>query len=59
MEQRGGLKRGRLDKAVMMGLKAKEMEVLLPGSIEVPRPGENSVEIPWSDHCGLRCTFTI
>ncbi|KAH9059838.1 Endonuclease/exonuclease/phosphatase [Lactarius vividus] len=49
----------RLDKVAMMGLKAKEMEVLHPGYIEVPRPGEEPVEIPWSDHCGLRCTFTI
>jgi tyrosyl-DNA phosphodiesterase 2 len=48
-----------LDKVAMMGLKAKEMEVLRPGSVEVPRPGEPPVEIPWSDHCGLRCTFTI
>ncbi|KAG1787570.1 Endonuclease/exonuclease/phosphatase [Suillus plorans] len=48
-----------LDKVAMMGLKAKEMEVLRPGTIEVPRPGEKPVEILWSDHCGLRCTFTI
>lgn len=58
-ERRDGLGPGRLDKVAMMGLKAKEMEVLRPGPIEVPRPGEKSVEIPWSDHCGLRCTFTI
>ncbi|KAH9019538.1 hypothetical protein EDB85DRAFT_2007713 [Lactarius pseudohatsudake] len=50
---------GRLDKVATMGLKAEEMEILRPGPIEVPRPGEKSVEIPWSDHCGLRCTFTI
>ena len=43
----------------MMGLKAEEMGVLRPGLIEVPRPGEKPVEIPWGDHCGLRCTFTI
>jgi tyrosyl-DNA phosphodiesterase 2 len=59
VERRGGLGPGRLDKVAMMGLKAKEMEVLRPGHIEVPRPGEKPVEIPWSDHCGLRCTFTI
>lgn len=59
VERRGRLGRGRLDKVVMMGLKAKEMQVLRPGSIEVPRPGEKSKEIPWSDHCGLRCTFTV
>jgi tyrosyl-DNA phosphodiesterase 2 len=59
VERRDGLGPGRLDKVAMMGLKAKEMEVLRPGHIEVPRPGEKSLEIPWSDHCGLRCTFTF
>ena len=58
-ERRDGLGPGRLDKVAMMGLKAEEMEVLRPGPIELPRPGEKPVEIPWSDHCGLRCTFTI
>ncbi|KAG2046714.1 hypothetical protein BDR06DRAFT_167726 [Suillus hirtellus] len=59
VERRDGMGPGRLDKVAMVGLKAKEMEVLRPGTIEVPRPGEKLVEIPWSDHCGLRCTFTI
>ncbi|KAG2097722.1 Endonuclease/exonuclease/phosphatase [Suillus discolor] len=59
VERRDGIGPGRLDKVAMMGLQAKEMEVLRPGTIEVPRPGEKPVEIPWSDHCGLRCTFTI
>ena len=59
VKRRDGLGRGRLDKVAMMGLKAEEMEVLRPGLIEMPRPGEDSIEIPWSDHCGLRCTFTI
>ncbi|KAF9515695.1 hypothetical protein BS47DRAFT_1341618 [Hydnum rufescens UP504] len=59
VERRDGLGPGRLDKVAMMGLKVEEMEVLRPGSIEVPRPGDKSVEVPWSDHCGLRCTFTI
>jgi tyrosyl-DNA phosphodiesterase 2 len=59
VERRDGLGPGRLDKVAMLGLKAEEMEVLRPGLIEVPRPGEKPVEIPWSDHCGLRCTFTI
>ncbi|KAF8991450.1 hypothetical protein BDZ89DRAFT_1173283 [Hymenopellis radicata] len=50
----------RLDKVAMTGLlKAEGMQVLRPGPIEVPRPGEKSIEILWSDHCGLRCTFTI
>ncbi len=59
VERQDGLGPGRLDKVAMMGLKAEEMEVLCPGRIEVPRPGEESVEIPWSDHYGLRCTITI
>ena len=59
VERRDGLGPGRLDKVAMMGLKAKEMEVLRPGRIEVPRPDEKPVKIPWSDHCRLRCTFTI
>ena len=59
VERRHGLRPARLDKVAMMGLVAHEMEVLCPGSIEVPRPGKEPVEIPWSDHCGLRCTFTV
>ncbi|KAG1901544.1 uncharacterized protein F5891DRAFT_1028489 [Suillus fuscotomentosus] len=59
VERRDGIGPGRLDKVAMMGLKAKKMEVFRPGTIEVPRPGEKPVEIPWSDHCGLRCIFTI
>ncbi|KAG1739435.1 Endonuclease/exonuclease/phosphatase [Suillus paluster] len=59
VERQDGLGPARLDKVAMMGLNAEEMEVLRPGRIEMPRPGEESVEIPWSDHYGLRCTFTI
>ncbi|KAN0128620.1 Endonuclease/exonuclease/phosphatase [Lactarius tabidus] len=59
VERRDRLRPGRLDKVAMMGLKAEEIKVLRPGTIEVPRPGEKPVEIPWSDHCGLRFTFTI
>jgi tyrosyl-DNA phosphodiesterase 2 len=51
VELEDGLKAGRLDKVVMLGLKPDEIEVLQPGLIG---PGR-----PWSDHCGLRCTFTI
>src|SRR6266404_448187 len=54
VEWRDGLGPGRLDKVAMIGLKANEMEVLRPGPIEVPRPGEKPVEIPWSDHFGLK-----
>ncbi|KAF8338893.1 Endonuclease/exonuclease/phosphatase [Cantharellus anzutake] len=50
-ELEGGLKPGRLDKVVMLGLQPTEIEVLQPGLIDA--------HTPWSDHCGLRCTFTI
>lgn len=46
-----GVKTKRLDKVAMLGLKPDEIEVLQPGLIEPNRP--------WSDHCGLRCTFNI
>ena len=59
LERRDRLGPGRLDKVAMVSLKAKEMEVLRPDIIDVSRPGEEPFEIPWSDHCGLRCTFTI
>ena len=51
VELEGGLKAGRLDKVVMLGSKPDEIEVLQPGLVGAGRP--------WSDHCGLRCTFTI
>jgi tyrosyl-DNA phosphodiesterase 2 len=50
---------GRLDKVAMMGLKALEMEVLRPGTISIPLPGGADEKAPWSDHSGLRCTFTV
>jgi len=59
VERQDGLGPGRLDKVTMMGLKAEEMEVFRPGRIEVPRPGKESIELPWSDHYGLRCTFIV
>jgi len=45
VERRDGLGPGRLDNVAMMGLKAKEMKVLRPGPIEVPKPGEKPVEM--------------
>ena len=51
VELEGGLKAGRLDKVVMLGLKPDEIEVL--------QPRLNESDRPWSDHCGLRCTFTM
>jgi len=41
----------RLDKVVMLGLQPVEIDVL--------QPGLTDVHTRWSDHCGLRCTFTI
>ena len=46
-----GLKPGRLDKVVMLGLQPDEIGVLQSGLIDV--------STPWSDHCGLQCTFTV
>ena len=46
-----GLRPGGLDKAVMLGAQPNEIEVLQPGLI--------GPYTPWSDHRGLRCTFTI
>ncbi|KAF6748086.1 hypothetical protein DFP72DRAFT_820994 [Ephemerocybe angulata] len=40
----------RLDKVVLLGLQPNEIEVLRPGFIN---------GTPWSDHCGLYCTFSI
>ena len=59
VKPRDGLAPGRLDKVAMQGAKAEEVEIIRPGSIEMPTPAEKSLQIPWSDHCGLRCTFTI
>jgi len=50
---------GRLDKVAMLGVDAKDMEILRPGLIEVPKPGEDSDYIPCSDHYGLRLGFTV
>ncbi|TBU56152.1 Endonuclease/exonuclease/phosphatase [Dichomitus squalens] len=41
----------RLDKVVMLGLEPVDIEVLQPGRLDAGTP--------WSDHCGLRCTFTV
>ncbi|TFK26910.1 hypothetical protein FA15DRAFT_667015 [Coprinopsis marcescibilis] len=58
-KRRDGLGPGRLDKVAILGSKAEAMDVLRPGSIEVPRPGQESIFLPWSDHCGLSCSFTF
>ena len=51
VELKGGPKPGRLDKVVMLGMQPKEIEILQPGLI--------GPYTRWSDHCGLRCTFTV
>ena len=51
VELKDGLKPGRLDKVVMLGMQPNEIKVLQPGLIDA--------YTPWSDHCGLRCTFTL
>lgn len=51
VEREDGRKPRRLDKVVMLGLEPVEIEVLRPGVIDAG--------IPCSDHCGLRCTFTV
>lgn len=48
---------GRLDKIVMTGLTPEEIAILQLSGIEVPRPGKDSISIPWSDHAGLLCTL--
>jgi tyrosyl-DNA phosphodiesterase 2 len=51
VELEHGLKPGRLDKVVMLGLEPVDIEVLQPGRID-----DGTL---WSDHCGLHCTFTV
>ena len=36
-----------------------EIEMLHPGSIDVPVPGGDSKSLELSDHSGLKCIFTI
>ncbi|KAM5543073.1 hypothetical protein V8D89_003457, partial [Ganoderma adspersum] len=51
VELEDGHKPRRLDKVIMLGLETVEIEVLRPGLVDAG--------LPWSDHCGLRCTFTV
>ena len=59
VERHDGLRPGRLDKVAMLGVDAKDMEILRPCLSEVPKPGEDSDYIPCSDHYGLRLSFTV
>ena len=65
----------RMDKIAMLGLEASHMEVMIPGTLEpepVTSQKEQKVSgvesrrrqgrsgpLPWSDHCGLLCTFSV
>ena len=59
VEQRDGREPKRLDEVAMLGVEAKDIEILRPSLIEVPKPGEDSKYIPCSDHYGLRLNFTV
>lgn len=59
VERHDRLGPGRLDKVAMLGVEAKDMEILRSGLIEVPKPGEDTDYIPCSDHHGLRLSFTV
>ncbi|KAG6915677.1 hypothetical protein DXG01_010466 [Tephrocybe rancida] len=59
VERHGGLGPRRLDKVAMLGIKAKDMQILRPGLNEVPKPGGDSDYIPCSDHYGLKLDFTV
>ncbi|KAK2734302.1 endonuclease exonuclease phosphatase family protein [Colletotrichum kahawae] len=48
----------RMDKVTMVGLTPVHMEVMHPDTIVVQGP-EEAKNVPWSDHSGLKCTFTI
>jgi tyrosyl-DNA phosphodiesterase 2 len=56
---RNRLKPGRLDKVAMLDVAAKDMEILRLGLIEIPWAGKESDYIPWSNHCGLKLSFSI
>ncbi|EXF73143.1 hypothetical protein CFIO01_12000 [Colletotrichum fioriniae PJ7] len=46
----------RMDKVATVGLRPLHIEVLHP--MQVLLPGEDG-SVPWSDHSGLKCTFTL
>jgi hypothetical protein len=49
----------RLDKVATLGVEVKDIEILRPGLIEVPKPGEDYNYVPCSDQYGLRFSFTV
>lgn len=59
---------GRLDKIAMLGLRARQVEVMHPGVVARPgvedspewdQEGGSGGELHWSDHSGLRCSFGL
>ncbi|KFY22641.1 hypothetical protein V493_06446 [Pseudogymnoascus sp. VKM F-4281 (FW-2241)] len=51
----------RMDKVALLGLVARDIEVMDPGTVVELGP-ENAAQggaVPWSDHSGLRCTFGL
>ena len=49
----------RMDKLATVGLTAKMMDVMHPGSIDAPKPGGAFDMVQWSDHSGLRCKISV
>ncbi|KAL0937446.1 endonuclease exonuclease phosphatase family protein [Colletotrichum truncatum] len=59
----------RMDRIAMIGLEPFRMEVMRPGKIPLPKAehspskASSSIEaeedVPWSDHSGLKCTFSV
>lgn len=47
---------GRLDKIAVLGLRLKDINVVHPGTLQTASDSEG---VPWSDHSGLICSFTI
>ena len=69
MQQRDGLKAGRLDKVALVGVEVREMEVVSPSMMEFVSPSmmeavkpavaEESRYVPCGDHCGLRVGLLV
>lgn len=49
---------GRLDKVAVLGLTAKDIEVMHPGTLQTATDSGDDTVVPWSDHSGLICSFT-
>ncbi|KAK2611962.1 hypothetical protein QQS21_002068 [Conoideocrella luteorostrata] len=59
IHKQDGPKRKRLDKVALMGLTALDMKVIRPGLLQVPIACGRFYKVPWSDHCGLTCNFSL